>query len=200
MSSQDIRKMTQEEFAKKTNVSKETIQRWEEGKNIPDKSMVAVLSTLSDCTQPTALDPCRIGWYLSKTKKSGEWKDEVNPKTNRVFRLEGFASYCECAFNFSHTQTSNLLRLSKFVQLIDNTVIFIDPEYAKYSVSQLVELLSVKECNRKYFDSNMTINSIRLGKKYINYGSFYKDKNQPDFDFLKSAKIWKKFQALKQKT
>lgn len=44
---------------------------------------------------------------------------------------------------------------------------FIERQYAEFSMSQLVELASVPKENRKYFNSEMSVDDMRAVKVYM---------------------------------
>ncbi len=190
MSLIDLRKMTKEEFASKLNIPVEALQHWQEGKAIPNKFEISVLSTLFEYAHTSTKDVCLLGLKLLELKKSGSWLDTINPETNLNFNKQSFDLYCKYTFGFTKTHISNLLRLSKFVYLKENTVEFIDPTYKNYNTSQLIELASINPNYRKYFSPNMSVKNIRDAKKYIKSENFKKDKVKANFDFNKDVLTW----------
>lgn len=149
----------------------------------------------------TLLDMCLMGYHLAELKNSNVWQDVVNPKMGYAFWNDSFEDFCDYAFGFSNTRTSNLLRLAKFVKLSGDSVDFIDKKYKDYNTSQLIELASVYPDNRKFFNPDMTVKDMRAAKNYMKMGSFYKDRSESDFDLMKGMQAWeqRKQEAAEQK-
>ena len=188
ISIKELRTMSQEEFAKEINVSVKDIQNWEAGNPIFNEFELAIRSTLLKYPHDTTKGRCILGWNLLNLKRSEYWKRSFNQATTSP--QERFQKYCECTFGFSYTHTSNLLRLAKYVSFSGNNVEFIDPIYAQYNTSQLIELSSINLDQHKYFNPNMTVKEIRDSKRYLKYGSFHTDKLNPHFDLLLSTRAW----------
>ena len=149
----------------------------------------------------TLLDMCLMGYHLAELKNSNVWQDVVNPKAGYAFWNDSFEDFCDYAFGFSNTRTSNLLRLAKFVKLSGDSVDFIDKKYKDYNTSQLIELASVAPSSRQYFNPDMTVKDMRAAKNYMKMGSFYKDRTESDFDLMKGMQAWeqRKQEAATQK-
>lgn len=137
----------------------------------------------------TVQDMCLLGWHLKELKNSKTWQEVFDPKSGVCFHNFSFQDFCEYAFGFSKTRTSNLLSLSEFVKISGtNTSGFIEERFAGYNTSQLIELSSVPSGQTHYFSPNMTVKDIRLVKKYIATEEFWYDKHRADFDLLSYAK------------
>lgn len=137
----------------------------------------------------TVQDMCLLGWHLKELKNSKTWQEVFEPKTGTCFSYFSFQDFCEYAFGFSKTRTSNLLSLSEFVKISGtHTNGFIEEQYAGYNTSQLIELSSVPSGQKHYFNPDMTVKDIRLVKKYIASDGFWCDKQRDDFDLLSYAK------------
>ena len=111
-------------------------------------------------------DLCLLGLRLKELKESGLWKEVYDEKSS-PFSYGGFEEFCKYAFGFSQTKVSNLTRIGEFVKLNGANVDFIDKRYEGFSLSQLVELSSVDEEKRRYFNAEMTIEEIRSVKVYM---------------------------------
>lgn len=143
-------------------------------------SMQGVLSTEAeeqlkrDCegvmhvAYATVQNLCELGVRLKVIKESGRWHHVVDPATGDRFLYSNFAKFCKYAFGFSPTRTSNLLSLSQFLYLKkDGTVAFLNDKYKEYKTSALIEIAPVNMWERRFFDENMTVDDIRLVKKYM---------------------------------
>lgn len=110
---------------------------------------------------------CLLGLRLKELKASETWHHVVDPNTNLFFTCDRFDDFCGYAFGFSKTKVSDLLNISQFVKLNGENVDFIDKRYAGYNTSQLVELGSISECDRKFFNSEMTVSEMRLVRNLL---------------------------------
>jgi len=128
-----------------------------------------------ECAHATVRDLCCLGLELGKLRDSNVWQKVINPKSGVAFMYSTFADFCEYAFEFSKTKTSDLLRISQFVTEVDGKVEFLDDRYSQFKMSQLVELAPVDSFNRKYFKPEMTIQEMRLVKEYMTMGLFCLD-------------------------
>lgn len=116
----------------------------------------------------TVQNLCELGVRLKVIKESGRWHHVVDPATGDRFLYSNFAKFCKYAFGFSPTRTSNLLSLSEFLYLKkDGTVAFLNDKYKEYKTSALIEIAPVNMWERRFFDENMTVDEIRLVKKYM---------------------------------
>jgi hypothetical protein len=139
----------------------------------------------------TVQDMCLLGLKLKNLKESKTWEEVFHPN-GYCFYNYSFPEFCEYAFGFSKTRTSNLLRIAEFVTLSsDNKGGWIDSRYDKYNTSQLVELAPVPEEHRKYFSPEMSVADMRLAKDYMKWGYFFADKLAPGFDLMKKANEYK---------
>lgn len=130
-------------------------------------------SFLIDCQRileyahATVKDMCLLGLRLKELKQSLYWREVFDPNANICFTYDRFEDFCVYAFGFSKTKVSNLLNIAEFVKLNGENVDFIDKKYAGYNTSQLVELGSVSECDRKFFNPKMTVAEMRLVKNLL---------------------------------
>ena len=146
----------------------------------------------------TVQDMCLLGFNLSELKNSKTWQDVINPESGYAFWNHSFEEFCKHAFGFSETRTSNFLRIAQFVKISGDNVDFIEPQYAKYNTSQLVELAAVYPESRKFFNPDMTVKDMRAAKNYMKMGSFYKDRTAPNFDLMQGMKAWEERKAEKE--
>lgn len=166
------------EFAKHSNYSEN-----EELKGIFKRKCENVL----EYAHATVQDMCLLGFHLSELKNSKTWEHVIEPKSKTAFFNFTFADFCEYAFGISKTKTSDLLRIAAFVKISGTKTGFIEERYSKYNTSQLVELASVREEDRKYFNPEMPVSEIRKIKDYMRNGLFCMDKHEADFDLKKKT-------------
>lgn len=121
---------------------------------------------IAEYARSTVKDLCLLGLRLKEMKEAGYWR-EVCDETGSPFSYVGFEEFCKYTFGFSQTKTSNLVRIAEFVKLNGENVNFIERQYAEFSMSQLVELASVPKENRKYFNSEMSVDDMRAVKVYM---------------------------------
>ncbi len=151
----------------------------------------------------TVQDMCLLGFHLKELKESKTWEHVRNTETGYFFAEGEFAAFCEYAFGFSKTKTSDFLRISQFVKISGTKNGFLPEQYHGYNTSQLVELASVKDGVRHYFKPEMPVSEIRLVKQYIDSGALWDDnmaarRNGVKFDALESAKAWKENKGKKE--
>ena len=115
----------------------------------------------------TVKDMCFLGFRLKELKASETWREVFDPNSNICFSYDRFDDFCNYAFGLGKTKVSDLLNISQFVKLNGENVDFIDKRYAGYNTSQLVELGSISECDRKFFNSEMTVSEMRLVKNLL---------------------------------
>lgn len=140
----------------------------------------------------TVQNMCLLGARLLELKNSNVWQSVVNPKTGVLFFNHTFAEFCEYAFGFSSTKTSDFLRIAQFVQITGDNVDFIERRYAEYNTSQLIELAAVPPEHRVYFSAEMTREEMRIAKDYVkNSAEFIVEKKKVGFDLLAKAQEWK---------
>ena len=144
-----------------------------------------------DVAHATVQDMCILGWHLKELKEGKTWQDVIEPKSGLAFFNFSFQEFCEYAFGFSHTRTSNFLRIAEFVKVSGTKNGFIDERYAGYNTSQLVELAPVREENRHFFNPEMSVASMRVAKDYMKMGTFFEDQFKKDFDLQTYAEAWK---------
>ena len=142
----------------------------------------------------TFLGMLKLGWFMAKIKRDGTWKEVCDPESGNTFNYLSFEKFSEYAYGFKRTLTSNLLGISEFVDYDEKlgTVLFKSAEYAKMSMSKLVELIPLPDTQRQYFRADMTVKDMRLCKKYVNDGylDFCQKRYQDGFDLLASAQAW----------
>ena len=135
----------------------------------------------------TVKDLCLLGLRLKELKESGLWKEVYDEKSS-PFSYVGFEEFCKYAFGFSQTKVSNLTRIGEFVKLNGANVDFIDKRYEGFSLSQLVELSSVDEEKRRYFNAEMTIEEMRSVKVYMRDSYEFIERRGEDYDIVTAAK------------
>lgn len=149
---------------------------------------------IAEYARSTVKDLCLLGLRLKEMKEAGYWR-EVCDETGSPFSYVGFEEFCKYTFGFSQTKTSNLVRIAEFVKLNGENVNFIERQYAEFSMSQLVELASVPKENRKYFNSEMSVDDMRAVKVYMrdSVGFFYMSDSESD-QILEKAKKFREEQ------
>lgn len=152
----------------------------------------------SDCQRvleyahATVKDMCLLAAQLYELKEKKEWELVINPETGYAFLNYNFDDFCAYAFGFSKTKTSNLLRISQFVNLYGESRGEIEAGYADYNTSQLVELAAVPPSHRVYFSPDMSVSDMRLAKDYVkNSAEFLEEKKKVGFDLLTKAQEWR---------
>lgn len=138
----------------------------------------------------SVLDTCELGLRLYIMRQEGRWKHVINPEDGMRFNLHSFEKFCEYAFDFGGTLTSNLLSLAQFVCWSKSGAAFVESRYEQFNMSQLIELGSVDEWNRKYFSPAIPVKDMRLCKKYIKTDDFKGRRFRDDFNLLECAKLW----------
>ncbi|MBQ5929542.1 MAG: hypothetical protein IIX02_02010 [Clostridia bacterium] len=145
-----------------------------------------------DVAHETVQNMCILGWHLRELKEGRTWEGVIEPKSGLAFFNFSFQDFCEYAFGFSHTRTSNLIRIAEFVKVSGTRKNgFIDERYAGYNTSQLVELAPVQEDRRHFFNPEMSVATMRVCKDYMKMGSFFEDQFEKDFDLKTYAEAWK---------
>ena len=149
---------------------------------------------IAEYARSTVKDLCLLGLRLKEMKEAGYWR-EVCDETGSPFSYVGFEEFCKYTFGFSQTKVSNLVRIAEFVKLNGENVNFIERQYAEFSMSQLVELASVPKENRKYFNSEMSVDDMRAVKVYMrdSVGFFYMSDSESD-QILEKAKKFREEQ------
>ena len=152
----------------------------------------------SDCQRvleyahATVKDMCLLAAQLHELKEKEEWGFVINPETGLAFWNYNFDDFCAYAFGFSKTKTSNLLRISQFVNLHGENRGEIEAGYADYNTSQLVELAAVPPSHRVYFSPDMSVSDMRIAKDYVkNSAEFLEEKKKVGFDLLTKAQEWR---------
>lgn len=152
----------------------------------------------SDCKQAVEhakssfKEICLLALQLNEIKQKGHWENVINPKTGMAFFNSNFDEFTDYAFGLSKTKTSNLLRISQFVVWYGEDRGEIEPAYKGYGYSQLVELAPVPPQHRAYFNSDMTVDEMRVAKDYVkNTAEFLDEKKKEGFDLLEKATEWK---------
>lgn len=140
----------------------------------------------------TVKDMCLLAAQLYELKEKEEWGFVINPETGLAYWNYNFDDFCAYAFGFSKTKTSNLLRISQFVNLHGENRGEIEAGYADYNTSQLVELAAVPLSHRVYFSPDMSVSDMRLAKDYVkNSTEFLEEKKKVGFDLLTKAQEWR---------
>lgn len=145
----------------------------------------------------TVKDLCLLGLRLKELKESGLWKEVYDEKSS-PFSYVGFEEFCKYAFGFSQTKVSNLTRIGEFVKLNGANVDFIDKRYEGFSLSQLVELSSVDEDKRRYFNAEMTIEEMRSVKVYMRDSYEFIERRGEDYDIVTVAKNFRERENAKR--
>ena len=152
----------------------------------------------NDCKQAVShakssfKEMCLLALTLNEIKQKRHWEDVINPKTGTAFFNTAFDEFTNYAFGLSKTQTSNYLRISQFVCWHGEDRGEIEPAYKGYGYSQLVELAPVPPSHRAYFNSDMTVDQMRLAKDYVKHSAeFLDEKKKEGFDLLEKATEWK---------
>ena len=145
-----------------------------------------------DLAKATVKDMCLLAVQLYEMREKEHWQHVINPKTGFAFFNNTFADFCEYAFGFSKTKTSDLLRISQFVNLYGENRGEIEAGYQSYNTSQLIELASIAPSHRVYFNSDMSVAEMRVAKDYVKKsGEFFEEKKKVGFDLLTKAQEWK---------
>ena len=147
----------------------------------------------------TVQNLCELGVRLKVIKESGRWHHVVDPATGDRFLYSSFAKFCKYAFGFSPTRTSNLLSLSEFLMMKkDGTVAFLNDKYKEYKTSALIEIAPVNMWERRFFDKNMTVDEIRLVKKYMKTEEYRLNRMQISDarEMLDAAQEWEENETL----
>lgn len=135
----------------------------------------------------TVKDLCLLGLRLKELKESGLWR-EVYDEAHAPFSYTGFEEFCRYTFGFSATRVSDLTRIGAFVRLNERNVDFIDKRYEGFSLSQLVEISSVDEDRRGYFNAEMTIADMRSVKVYMRDSYEFIERRGEKYDIVTAAK------------
>ena len=134
------------------------------------------------------LEQCKVGLLLDELREGKVWKSVINKESGYAYLIHSFEDFCKDVFGFSKSKTYALLQISKFTMTnSQNEVHFINEKYSEFSTSQLTELASVPSGQRHYFTKDMTIEQMRLLKKYIASNEFWNDRQKEDFDLLTYA-------------
>lgn len=172
------------------------------GATVPDErqtSLKASCQRVIEIAHKTTRDMCELSYHLKELKECNTWGHVINPKTGYTFNNDSFSDFCDYAFGFSQTMTSNLTRIAKFMeQKQDGAVGFIETKYEKFKKSCLIEIAAVSDDYWKYFTSDMTVADIRLAKDYIVHGRFYIDRYNTDFDLMTYARAYKEAKEAKK--
>lgn len=120
-------------------------------------------------------DFCILGQRLKELRDGGLWRNVLDQNGQR-YDADSFYAFCEDVLGFSKTKTQNMISLSAFVRYKNgdkNDVEFISDAYSEYNTSQLVELSSVYDFQRRCFSPSMSVRDMRLVKSYIRMNSSY---------------------------
>ncbi len=91
-----------------------------------------------------------------------------------LFGYRNIYDYGNSKYNLKTTSIKNMMNVVKKCCIEDTDgCLDVKPEYADFSYSQLVELLSVEDKDLINFDSSMTIKQIRENKVLIKMNEFY---------------------------
>ncbi len=116
--------------------------------------------------QDTVKHFCLIGMRLQTLKQMPGYHFVVD-ENGEAYSFNRFDEFCERAFGFSKTRTSNFLSLGAFLTEKDGNVEFIEPKYEAYNLSQLIELSSVSRYDHRFFAPSFTVKEMRLVKKML---------------------------------
>lgn len=168
--------------------------RFRYAQDYEQRELKADCERVAQYARDTVKDLCLLGLRLKEMKAAEQWREVVD-ETGTPFSYAGFEEFCKYAFGFSQTKVSNLVRIAEFVQVKGDSVNFIERQYAGYSMSQLVELASVPKENRKYFNSEMSVDDMRAVKVYMrdSVGFFYMSDSESD-QILEKAKKFREEQ------
>lgn len=168
--------------------------RFRYAQDYEQRELKADCERVAQYARDTVKDFCLLGLRLKEMKAAEQWREVVD-ETGTPFSYAGFEEFCKYAFGFSQTKVSNLVRIAEFVQVKGDSVNFIERQYAGYSMSQLVELASVPKENRKYFNSEMSVDDMRAVKNYMrdSVGFFYMSDSESD-QILEKAKKFREEQ------
>ncbi len=168
--------------------------RFRYAQDYEQRELKADCERVAQYARDTVKDLCLLGLRLKEMKAAEQWREVVD-ETGTPFSYAGFEEFCKYAFGFSQTKTSNLVRIAEFVKLNGENVNFIERQYAEFSMSQLVELASVPKENRKYFNSEMSVDDMRAVKVYMrdSVGFFYMSDSESD-QILEKAKKFREEQ------
>ena len=164
--------------------------RFRYAQDYEQRELKADCERVAQYARDTVKDLCLLGLRLKEMKAAEQWREVVD-ETGTPFSYAGFEEFCKYAFGFSQTKVSNLVRIAEFVQVKDDSVNFIERQYAGYSMSQLVELASVPKENRKYFNADMTVDDMRAVKNYMrdSVGFIYMEDSEADRILEKAKKF-----------
>lgn len=146
------------------------------------------------CAKATQTETFKTAWWVAKVKRSGAWKEVIDPKSGNTFNYLSFEKFSEYAYGLKPTATSNLLSVAEFFNYDErlDTVVFKNPRFAGMNQTQLIELAPLPEHEREYFTARISSHNMRLCKKYIKSddNSFATDREAENFDLLSSAQAW----------
>lgn len=144
-----------------------------------------------ECDHARVRETFRLAVRLAELKESGEWGGVVDPDSGKTFYHSSFEAFCKHAFDFGKTKTSNLLSIAKFCWIDENdSLVFIAEKYQRMNSSKLIELAPVTDWVREYFTPEMSVQEMRMCKRYANSGQFYIDKEKEGFNILACAQQW----------
>ena len=137
--------------------------------NCPDEKrqfIEDVFSRIKNRAQNVVLDFFSLVLQLKTLRIQDNYRQVLNAN-GEPYDYDSFYQFCEDIFGFSKTKVQNMIALSELVNVKDGVVKFVNSSYSNYSVSQLIELSSAWEWQKRYFSSSMTIKEMRLVKKYL---------------------------------
>lgn len=131
--------------------------------------LTETLNTIRAQGHVVVRDFCILGQRLKELRDGGLWRNVLDQNGQR-YDADSFYAFCEDVLGFSKTKTQNMISLSAFVRYKNgdkNDVEFISDAYSEYNTSQLVELSSVFDFQRRCFSPSMSVRDMRLVKSYI---------------------------------
>ncbi len=131
--------------------------------------LTETLNTIRAQGHVVVRDFCILGQRLKELRDGGLWRNVLDQNGQR-YDADSFYAFCEDVLGFSKTKTQNMISLSAFVRYKNgdkNDVEFISDSYSEYNTSQLVELSSVFDFQRRCFSPSMSVRDMRLVKSYI---------------------------------
>ena len=135
--------------------------------------LTETLNTIRAQGHVVVRDFCILGQRLKELRDGGLWRNVLDQNGQR-YDADSFYDFCEDVLGFSKTKTQNMISLSAFVRYKNgdkNDVEFINDAYSDYNTSQLVELSSVYDFQRRCFSPSMSVRDMRLVKSYIRFHS-----------------------------
>ena len=155
---------------KLNRISKETtkIYRYDPNKIAEDyRRLEEQCRTLKTLAENQAFNMINFGKVLSEIREAETFRSCSKMVCGIEVGYTDFEKFCKEVLEISKTTAQNAIGLYENFSFDEDGKIEIKPEYAGYTVSQLVELTSVPEEERTRFTPKMTVKEIRERKKEI---------------------------------